>query len=211
MFDSLPNFPRHRRWRKQLFPGPIVVALIRRPPNASSTAVSPPHYLLIQRKSGAYYNGQWALVGGKWDFGETLMTAVTREVKEETNLDADFIALRGIVSERLAPSNQKNDGTMSHRGDAAHFLIFVCELAAANGTASEQNEGAVAWFSRAEIDDLHAQNAIIPSDYLMLQQFAGSTESIPHFEAEMVSALGDKKKRPSQLMRFERIDGPETS
>jgi len=194
MFDSLPNFPRHRRWREQLFPGPIVVALIRRP--AEKTRSS---YLLIRRKKGAY-NGQWALVGGKWDFGETLMTAVTREVKEETNLDATFTALRGVVNERLVPPDDHNNG--------AHFLIFVCELEADSGAASEQNEGAVAWFTCAEIDDLHAQKAIIPSDYAMLKQLAGSTEAAPHFEAEMMAELGKEQERPSQLIRFERINGP---
>ncbi len=197
MFDSLSNFPRRRRWREQLFPGPIVVALIRRP---TALVGSVSQYLLIRRKSGAY-SGQWALVGGKWDFGETLMTAVTREVKEETNLDTAFTALRGIVNERLAPAGDKDD--------AAHFLIFVCELAAANGAASEQNEGAVAWFTCAEIDTLHAQKAIIPSDYAMLKQFAGSTEAAPHFEAEMVAEMVGEAKRPSQLIRFERINKPE--
>jgi ADP-ribose pyrophosphatase YjhB (NUDIX family) len=48
----------------------------------------------------------WALVGGKWDFGEELGTAVTREVKEETSLDTRFVALRGLVNVRLI-----NDGT----------------------------------------------------------------------------------------------------
>ncbi|MCP4415034.1 MAG: NUDIX hydrolase, partial [Chloroflexi bacterium] len=179
-----------------LFPGPIVVALIQR------LADDQPRYLLIQR-NGKTYNGQWALVGGKWDFGETLMTAVTREVKEETNLDTTFTALRGIVNERLAPPDGESD--------AAHFLIFVCELAAADGAASEQNEGAVAWFSRAEIDDLHAQNAIIPSDYAMLHQFAGSAEAAPHFEAEMLSELGNERERPSRLIRFERVNGAEAN
>ncbi len=196
MFDSLPDYPLKRRWREQIFPSPIVVALIQR-----QTAVSHPHYLLIQRKRGAY-RGQWALVGGKWDFGETLVTAVTREVKEETGLDAVFTALRGLVSERLIPPDHENIG--------AHFLIFVCELSAPAGSASEQSEGAVAWFSRTEIETLHAKNAIIPSDYLMIQQFAETADSIPHFEAEMLTVLGHDQEHPSRLIRFERINGLET-
>jgi ADP-ribose pyrophosphatase YjhB (NUDIX family) len=198
MFDSLPDYPLDQRWRGQKFPGPVVVAIIER-----QTAVvddsrpTIPHYLLI-RRNGNTYTGQWALVGGKWDFGETLVTAVTREVKEETGLDATFIALRGLVSERLLPPDQK--------GPAAHFLISVCELRAEDGVASEQNEGAVAWFSRSEIDGLHEQNAIIPSDYLMIQHFAGAAESIPHFEAEMMTTLGSEEAHPTRLIRFERIE-----
>ena len=199
MFDSLPDFPVDRRWRNQIYPGPVVVAIIQRQMAAVDGGYSTtPIYLLI-RRSGDTHTGQWALVGGKWDFGETLVTAVIREVKEETDLDTTFLALRGLVSERLAPPNQQSP--------AAHFLIFVCELRAENGEASEQNEGAVAWFSRSEIDALHEQNAIIPSDYLMIQQFAGAGRSVPHYEAEMITVLGDKQKHPSWLIRFERIDG----
>jgi ADP-ribose pyrophosphatase YjhB (NUDIX family) len=192
MFDSLPDFPLERRWRGQVFPGSVVVAIIQR-----STEL---RYLLI-RRNGETYTGQWALVGGKWDFGETLVTAVTREVKEETGLDTTFVALRGLVSERLAPPDQKSP--------AAHFLIFVCELQAENGVASEQSEGAVAWFSQSEIDALHEQKAIIPSDYLMIQHFAGASGSIPHFEAEMLTILGSDSDQeyPARLIRFERING----
>lgn len=204
-FDSLPDFPLDRRWRSQIFPGPVVVAIIQRRKSASATATAAdgshpatPQYLLIQR-NGDTYTGQWALVGGKWDFGETLVTAVIREVKEETGLGATFVALRGLVSERLAPPDQKSP--------AAHFLILVCELRAEDGDASEQNEGAVAWFSRSEIEALHEQNAIIPSDYLMIQHFAGVEEPIPHFEAEMMTILGSDQEQPTRLIRFERIDG----
>ncbi len=199
IFDFLPDFPLDRRWRSQIFPGPVVVAIIQRQTAvADGSRPTTPHYLLIQR-NGDTYTGQWALVGGKWDFGETLVTAVIREVKEETGLDAAFVALRGLVSERLAPPDQKSP--------AAHFLILVCELQAEDGVASEQGEGVVAWFNRSEIDELHEQNTIIPSDYLMIQQFAGVTESIPHVEAEMVTVLGDEQAHPSRLIRFERIDG----
>jgi 8-oxo-dGTP diphosphatase len=194
MFDSLPDLPLHRRWRNQLYPGPVVVALIQR-----QTAVAPPCYLLIRRKSDSY-TGQWALVGGKWDFGETLVTAVTREVEEETGLAATFTALRGMVSERLVPPNQEKQ--------AAHFLIFVCEMAAPDGDAREQNEGAVAWFTRTEIDNLHENNKIIPSDYFMIEQFAGAGETVSHFEAEMITVLGDDQEHPARLIRFERINGP---
>lgn len=175
-----------------MYPAPIVVALIRR-----DRLKAVPQYLLIKR-SGRSYTGHWALVGGKWDFGETLATAIVREVKEETNLDATFVAVRGIVSERLAPPQQKDLG--------AHFLLFVCELTAPDGKAQEQKEGRVAWYTPAEIDALHAQNAIIPSDYAMIRAFAGSAESVPHVEAEMMATIQTDEKSPIKLLRFERID-----
>lgn len=195
MFDALTNLPPGQRWQQQTFPAPIVVALIRR-----QAAGQEPKYLLIQRNT-ATYRGQWALVGGKWDFGETLPTAVTREVQEETGLSAQFVALCGIVSERVAPAEEGFPG--------AHFLLLVCELAAPDGLAEEQQEGAVAWFTPAEIRQLHRQQGIIPSDYAMIQRFARPTavaEASIHIEAEMVSAIGGAGY-PTELRRFEEVNG----
>ncbi|NHZ72291.1 MAG: NUDIX domain-containing protein, partial [Aquificales bacterium] len=121
-FDALPSLPQNGRWRQQLLPGPIVVALIRREDEGDA------RFLLIQRNSDSYH-GQWALVGGKWDFGETLATAVTREVQEETSLETRFVALKGVVSERVHPPTEDLLG--------AHFLLFVCELVVTNGKAQE--------------------------------------------------------------------------
>ena len=196
-FDTLPSLPREQRWREQLFPLPIVVALITRPFPATPT--SPPHsrYLLIKRK-GAPYDGQWALVGGKWEFGETLSQAIVREVQEETDLEATFVAVKGTVSERVIPHDPGKQ--------CAHFLIFVCELRAPLGQAEEQDEGAVAWFTREEITALHDAKAIIPSDYAMIESFAETAESIPHVEAEMRAPIGGEGDQPIQLLRFERGD-----
>ena len=179
LFADLHTLPLVQRWREQQFPAPIVVAIIRRDAE----------YLLIRRNSDPY-KGMWALVGGKWDFGEELATAVTREVNEETSLESQFIALRGLVSERLI-----DDGT------AAHFLLFVCEVTAVWGQAREQDEGSVAWFSRMDIDTLNDQNAIIPSDYAMLAEFAEAAQTTSVVEAEMTGA-----NKGVQLHRFERID-----
>lgn len=188
---SLVNLPQAQRWRAQLYPAPIVVALIQRPfPNNTS------RYLLIKRKSSTH-NGQWALVGGKWDFGEAMATAVTREVGEETGLQAQFIGLRGIVSERIAP--------VDNEGMGAHFLLFVCALTAPNGEAHEHNEGEVGWFTLTEMDALHREQAIIPSDFALINRFAGETAVLPHIEIEMLGGVGKRQQPPAQLMRFEEI------
>jgi len=195
MFDALPSLPPARRWRQQSFPAPIVVALIRREEGGAE-----PRYLLI-RRVGHTYGGQWALVGGKWDFGETLETAVLREVQEETSLLARFVALRGIVSERVVPPDAVRPG--------AHFLLLVCELSAPDGVATEQKEGAVAWFTLAEIGRLHEKRAIIPSDFAMIQRFTQVSHDVIHIEAEMVSAIGSESEEgyPTDLQRFEEVNG----
>jgi 8-oxo-dGTP diphosphatase len=181
MFDNLSALPPENRWRRQAYPWPIVAALIE------ANHVSPPEgdtverrYLLIRRRKEPY-GGFWALVGGKWDFGETLAAAAVREVLEETGLQTHFVALRGVVNERLAP------GTTA--GEAAHFLIFVCEVVATAGQASEQDEGEVAWFSLAQIDRLQQNGQIIPTDYTMIRRFAGSSEAVIHYEAEMAPGM----------------------
>jgi ADP-ribose pyrophosphatase YjhB (NUDIX family) len=178
------QLPPARRWRQQAFPIPVVVNLIHRPLENQ--------YLLIRRNKEPYI-GRWGLVGGKWDFGETLASVATREVKEETSLDTTFVALRGVVNERVAPAGLEDT--------AGHFLIFICELLPGAGEASEQAEGAVAWFTPAEIDQLHQQAQVIPSDYLMLKQFSDpATSALDLYEAEMRAAAGGGEVT---LLRFD--------
>ncbi|MFZ0548086.1 MAG: NUDIX domain-containing protein [Candidatus Promineifilaceae bacterium] len=179
MFQSLAQIPVEERWHGQPYPLPVVAAIIRRDALSDNSKT---HFLLIRRNSNPY-QGMWALVGGKWDFGETLAQAIIREVEEETGLETAFVALKGLVNERLATLGDAD-------GSPAHFLIFVCELLITAGTAEEQAEGEVAWFSTAEIELLHQKGAIVPSDYRMMEQFAESA-ALPYSEAEMaVDGLG---------------------
>ncbi len=167
----LDDMPLDRRWRQQRHPAPAVVALLRQPvPDAAD------RYLLI-RRNGEPYAGHWALVGGKWEFGEQMSDAVVREVKEETGLDARFVALRAVISERVAPLEQDALG--------AHFLILLCDLVITGGQAAEQAEGEVAWFDRSAIEDLHSRREIIPSDYAMLAAFVMSGSAAPYVEVDM--------------------------
>ncbi len=186
-FANMPAWPLVQRWQQQKYPAPIVVAILGRDGEDEQR-----RFLLI-RRNGHPYAGQWALVGGKWDFGETLATAVSREVLEETGLAARFVALRGVVSERVADGEQ-----------GAHFLLLVCALDAPDGEAQEQQEGAVAWFTRAEIDGLHQQQAVIPSDYAMLAAFAEVETAVPLVEADMAGGLSTAGSSKPTLLRFTR-------
>ncbi len=197
MFDGLPQTPIQQRWRQQTRPLPVVAAIICRQVTGQSTTEMHDSYLLIQRTQDPYRH-RWALVGGKWEFGETLVRAVLREVMEETGLDATFVALRGLVSERVAPIDSQD-------GEAAHFIIFVCHVEAPAGAAYGGKEGVVAWFSAQEIRELHESGAIIPSDYEMLQRFSGS-EALPFNEVQMFA--GNSEGAPAEsvkLIRFEQF------
>jgi 8-oxo-dGTP diphosphatase len=197
-YDALADLPPQQRWRDQVYPAPIVVALIKRQPGQGHTLEGEDHFVLIHRNQSPY-EGKWALVGGKWDFGETLQDAIIREVKEETDLDAVFVAVRGLVSERVVI------GQAEQRG--AHFLIFVCELLANNGQAKEQEEGEVGWFTCAQIDVLNESKLIIPSDYAMIRRFAGAKDDVPYIEAEMRAPIKGESNDLVQLERFEWIEG----
>ncbi|HEY84388.1 MAG TPA: NUDIX domain-containing protein [Chloroflexi bacterium] len=187
MFENLSSLPLAQRWRGQKYPMASVLALIQRNSNDGES-----RWLLIKRQVEPFA-GKWALVGGKWDFGETLERTVAREVKEETGLVADFVALRGVVSERVAPRSAKDEG--------GHFLLFVCQLHAPNGEASEQYEGPVVWFSPAELKELRAREAIISTDYTLLKQFGLSDSSLTYVEADVIASQSGAS--PDELVRFE--------
>lgn len=187
MFDSLPGLPVERRRWGQTSPVPTVVALICR----VTAAEGIDRYLLIKRQEEPYI-GKWALVGGRWEFGETVDGAITREVQEETGLNATFVALRGVVNERIA-SRSPDVG-------AGHYQLFVCELAAPTGEAREQSEGPVAWFTVDELEALSAEQQIIPTDYTILRHFCQASP-LAYIEVEVV--VGGHKDAPGELVRFE--------
>ncbi|MBM4289187.1 MAG: NUDIX domain-containing protein [Deltaproteobacteria bacterium] len=62
----------------QPYPVPVVRALI---------ADAAGRVLLLQRAATAYGPGQWCLPGGKVDYGQTLVEALAREIREETALE----------------------------------------------------------------------------------------------------------------------------
>lgn len=54
--------------------------------------------VLIKRKKDPY-KGSWALPGGFVEYGETVESAILREVKEETGLEIELLGLVGVYSD----------------------------------------------------------------------------------------------------------------
>lgn len=76
-----------------------------RPLSIDAIIVRDGKLLLIKRKLEPF-KGYWALPGGHVDFGETVENAVTREVKEETNLTVTKMKLHGVYSNPKRHPNQ---------------------------------------------------------------------------------------------------------
>jgi len=116
--------------------------------------------LLLINRAKPPYQGKWALVGGKIEYGEHPNQTIVREFKEETNLDVTIEALKGIASEILVDITEKPQG---------HFLMYIYRLTCTTHEVQESDEGKLQW---VPIGDLEAmQDDMIPSDFLMIKEF----------------------------------------
>src|SRR5215469_13878441 len=83
-----------------------------RPQLAVSAAIFRDGRVLLVRRARSPGNGFYSLPGGRVEFGESLHTALTREVDEETGLKIDIVGLAGW--REVLPS----------AGGGGHYLIM---------------------------------------------------------------------------------------
>jgi 8-oxo-dGTP diphosphatase len=87
--------------------------------------------VLLIKRAHEPLKGQWSLPGGGVELGETLETAIAREVREETGLDVDV----GPIVEVLDRITRNAGGGVEH-----HFVLvdFVCRASGGTlGSASD--------------------------------------------------------------------------
>ena len=82
--------------------------------------------VLLQRRDD---NRQWGLPGGSVEPGESVRTAVIREVREETGLDVEPLRLIGVYSD---PANHQI--ITYPDGNVIHYVSSVFECAVRGGT-----------------------------------------------------------------------------
>jgi len=82
--------------------------------------------VLLQRRDD---NRQWGLPGGSVEPGESVRTAVIREVREETGLDVEPLRLIGVYSD---PANHQI--VTYPDGNVIHYVSSVFECAVRGGT-----------------------------------------------------------------------------
>lgn len=68
--------------------------------------------ILMKKRKGSHGEGEWALFGGRVEFGETFEQAALRELKEEAGID-------GIGAEVISLSNQ-----LRYACDGVHCVII---------------------------------------------------------------------------------------
>lgn len=106
--------------------------------------------LLVQRGREPL-KGYWSIPGGAIETGETLETALRREVLEETGLAVEPLFLTAVF-ERLMPDAEG-------RTEFHYVLIdYVCALPAGEAAASTEQAGddadALGWFALDEAETL---------------------------------------------------------
>ena len=102
--------------------------------------------VLLIRRGKPPRAGQWSLPGGAQQLGETLLEAVTREVREETGLALESV--RFLTTVDLV--DRQPDGRVRY-----HYTLVDFTAEAPKGEAVAGDDAvAVGWFTVAELADL---------------------------------------------------------
>jgi 8-oxo-dGTP diphosphatase len=118
-----------------------------RPYLAVSAAIIREGRVLIARRAKGASTGAFTLPGGVVEAGETLHQAIIREVREETGIAVEPIALAG----QREFITRDADGRVSR-----HFVIlcFACRWLAGEGTPLLEELSELRWLEPGEISGL---------------------------------------------------------
>ncbi len=109
-------------------------------PGVSAVIVDPAGRILLQQRTD---NGRWGLPGGAIEFGESILEALHREVREETGLTIEVERLIGVYSH---PDHHQ---IMTYPdGNVFHFVstCFACRPTGGTLTLGDETAG-LAWFT----------------------------------------------------------------
>ena len=103
--------------------------------------------LLLVRRGHGPAAGAWAIPGGRVERGETLVEAVTRELREETGIEGVCGPLVGFAE--MLPA----DG---HEGDDGHFVMldFEVSLLESAEPVAASDATAARWVPLVDVADL---------------------------------------------------------
>jgi len=98
-------------------------------------------YLLTLRVHGDLrYHNKWQFPGGEVNYGESLIDALNRELKEELNVQIDIIKQISLVFDKIESDWH------------GIFITYICKLKNNNTLIKLNHEASkFAWFSKEEI------------------------------------------------------------
>lgn len=122
----------------------------QRPQLAVSAVIFRDGKMLLVRRAKSPGNGLWSLPGGRVEFGESLHTALTREVDEETGLRIDIVALAGWRE------------VLPGAGGGGHYLImsFAARWAAGEPRLNEEHDD-FKWCEPGQFGDLKLTGGLV--------------------------------------------------
>jgi len=115
-------------------------------PASNLLVVNESGQILLQRRRDT---GQWALPGGKQDFGETPSQCAVRECEEETGVRARVTGFLGVYSDPAHIVQYTPNGEIRQEFEVTLIGEPVSGEPAANEEASD-----VRWMSPLELDDV---------------------------------------------------------
>ena len=90
-------------------------------PSVAAIIMNGDGHVLLQRRSD---NGLWGLPGGSVEIGESVSTAILREVREETGLTVEIERLVGVYSDPRFQVFRYAGGNVVHYINT----LFVCRI-----------------------------------------------------------------------------------
>ncbi len=121
--------------------------------------------ILILQRGGVsnFQRGLWELPGGKVHTGESLISAVRRELWEETHLDIEVPEQEGSYDERIMVVNAEEDNGYSEQTARTWVAVTSTALEAlpADVFASDQAEhSAYMWSTPEELRTLYSEGML---------------------------------------------------
>lgn len=105
------------------------------------------HVLLARRAAGQHLEGRWELPGGKVEPGESLTTALERELEEELGL--------------LATAGHEIARTIYHY-DRGSIELIALATRVANGVSRMAVHDSVDWFELGDMSEIDIAPADVP-------------------------------------------------